>query len=132
MFKEHSTVSVTRSRLLRWVSPSTKQSQNWKTRLDPGEAQAFAVAAIYDGTLVTDDGPARTLARDTGVSVTGSIGVLIRVVDNNHISEAEADQWLKQWIDETTTGLLPVTSQITVEVNQAFVLRSVSLVCLPI
>jgi len=72
-----------------------------ETRLDPGEAQAFAVADIYDGTLVTDDGPARALARDSDVSVTGSIGVLIRAVDNNHLSEAEADQWLKQWIDET-------------------------------
>lgn len=72
-----------------------------ETRLDPGEAQAFAVADIYDGTLVTDDGPARALARDTDVSVTGSIGVLIRAVDNDQIPEAEADQWLKQWIDET-------------------------------
>ena len=72
-----------------------------ETRLDPGEAQAFAVADIYDGTLVTDDGPARALARDTDVSVTGSIGVLIRAVDNDQIPEAKADQWLKQWIDET-------------------------------
>lgn len=71
------------------------------SRLDPGEAQAFAVADIYDGTLVTDDGPARTLARDTGVAVTGSIGVLIRAVEDDRLSEAAADRWLKQWIDET-------------------------------
>ncbi len=71
------------------------------SRLDPGETQAFAVADIYDGTLVTDDGPARTLARDTGVAVTGSIGVLIRAVEDDRLSEAAADRWLKQWIDET-------------------------------
>ena len=70
-------------------------------RLDPGEAQAFAVAEIHDGTLVTDDGPARTLARDTGVAVTGSIGVLIRAVEADRLSAADADRWLKQWIDET-------------------------------
>lgn len=79
----------------------TEAATELETRLDPGEAQAFAVADIYDGTLVTDDGPARALARDTDVSVTGSIGVLIRAVDNNQIPEAEADQWLKQWIDKT-------------------------------
>lgn len=72
-----------------------------ETRLDLGEAQVFAVTDMYDGTLVTDDGLARTLARDTDVSVTGSIGVLIRAVNNNQISEAEVGQWLKQWIDET-------------------------------
>lgn len=70
-------------------------------RLDPGEAQAFAVADVHDGTLVTDDGPARRLARETGVAVTGSIGVLISAVEDGRLSEADADRWLKRWIDET-------------------------------
>lgn len=72
-----------------------------EARLDPGEAQAYAVADIHDGTLVTDDGPARTLARTEEVPVTGSIGVLIRAVEDDRISEADADRWLTQWIDET-------------------------------
>lgn len=71
-----------------------------ETRLDPGEARAFAVADVHDGTLVTDDGPARTLVRNADVRVTGSIGVLIRAVENGQISEADADRWLKRWIDE--------------------------------
>jgi predicted nucleic acid-binding protein len=70
-------------------------------RLDPGEAQAFAVADGYGGLLVTDDGPARALARENDVSVTGSIGVLVRAVDEGHVSESEADRWLKRWVDET-------------------------------
>jgi predicted nucleic acid-binding protein len=70
-------------------------------RLDPGEAQAFAVADVYDGTLVTDDGPARTLARNEAVPVTGSIGVLVRAVEYERISVSDADSWLKQWVDET-------------------------------
>jgi predicted nucleic acid-binding protein len=70
-------------------------------RLDPGEAEAFAVADIHDGTLVTDDGPARGLARETGVAVTGSIGVLIRALEDGQVSEADADRWLKRWVDET-------------------------------
>lgn len=71
------------------------------SRLDPGEAHAFAVADIHDGTLVTDAGPARILARDADLAVPGSIGVLIRAVENDRLSEADADRWLKQWIDET-------------------------------
>lgn len=70
-------------------------------RLDPGEAQAFAVAEGNDGTLVTDDGPARSLARSHDVTVTGSIGVLVTSVENSRISEGDADRWLEQWIDET-------------------------------
>jgi predicted nucleic acid-binding protein len=70
-------------------------------RLDPGEAQAFAVADVYDGTLVTDDGQARTLARNEAVPVTGSIGVLVRAVEDERISVSDADRWLKQWMDET-------------------------------
>lgn len=71
------------------------------SRLDAGEAQAFAVADVHDGTLVTDDGPARTLARNEDVPVTGSIGVLVRAVEDEHISESDADRWLKRWIEET-------------------------------
>lgn len=70
-------------------------------RLDPGEAQAFAVADTHDGTLVTDDGPARTFARENDVPVTGSIGVLVRAVEADRASESEADGWLKRWVDET-------------------------------
>jgi predicted nucleic acid-binding protein len=72
-----------------------------EARLDPGEAQAFALADIHGGTLVTDDGPARTLARRTDVPVTGSIGVLMTAVEDGHVTEADADRWLKRWVDET-------------------------------
>lgn len=70
-------------------------------RLDQGEAHALAVADVYDGTLVTDDGPARMLARSNDVPVTGSIGVLVTAVEDGTVHENEADRWLKRWIDET-------------------------------
>lgn len=78
-----------------------KRASELASRLDLGEAQAFAVADVHDGTLVTDDGQARTLARKEGVSVTGSIGVLVRAVDEERISADDADRWLKRWVDET-------------------------------
>lgn len=68
--------------------------------LDPGEAQALAVAEVADGMVVTDDGDARTTAKQRGVALTGSIGLLVRFVEDNEISAETADGYLKRWIDE--------------------------------
>lgn len=68
--------------------------------VDPGEAQVIAVAESANGTVVTDDGDARKTAMQRGVSVTGSIGLLVRFVERGHVRAEAADQWLKRWIDE--------------------------------
>jgi len=85
------------------VTPSTPaetlEEQLLET-LDPGEAQALAVAEVADGTVVTDDGDARTIANQRGISLTGSIGLLVRFVEDGHISAETADTYLKRWIDE--------------------------------
>ena len=62
--------------------------------LDPGEAQAFAVADAHDGRLLTDDGDARAFAKERGVTVVGSVGVLIAAIDAGRISEETTDEWL--------------------------------------
>lgn len=68
--------------------------------LDPGEAQAFALADAYNGRLLTDDGDARAFAKEQGVTVVGSVGVLLAAVDAGEIDEPTADEWLSTWIDE--------------------------------
>jgi len=68
--------------------------------LDPGEAQAFALADAEDGRLLTDDGDARSFAKNQGVTVVGSVGVLLAAIDAGRIDEATADEWLSTWIDE--------------------------------
>ena len=68
--------------------------------LDPGEAQAFALADAHDGRLLTDDGDARSFAKDQGVTVVGSVGVMLAAIDAGKIDEATADEWLSTWIDE--------------------------------
>ncbi|MFC7073827.1 twitching motility protein PilT [Halovenus rubra] len=68
--------------------------------LDPGEAQAFALADAHDGRLLTDDGDARSFAKDQGVTVVGSVGVLLAAIDAGKIDESTADEWLSTWIDE--------------------------------
>jgi predicted nucleic acid-binding protein len=68
--------------------------------LDPGEAQAFALADAHDGRLLTDDGDARSFAKDQGVTVIGSVGVLLAAIDAGKITEQTADDWLSTWVDE--------------------------------
>ena len=68
--------------------------------LDPGEAQAFALADAYEGRLLTDDGDARSFAKDQGVTVVGSVGILLTAIDAGKIDEATADEWLSTWVDE--------------------------------
>lgn len=70
------------------------------SHLDPGEAQAFALADAHDGRLLTDDGDARSFAKDQGVTVVGSVGVLLAAIDAEKIDESTADEWLSSWIDE--------------------------------
>jgi len=67
--------------------------------LDPGEAQAFALADSHDGRLLTDDGDARTFAKDQGVTVVGSVGVLLTALDAGRIDEPTANDYLQTWID---------------------------------
>lgn len=68
--------------------------------LDPGESQAFALADVHDGRLLTDDGDARQFAKEQGVSVVGSVGVLLAAIDAEKINEATANEWLHMWIDD--------------------------------
>lgn len=68
--------------------------------LDPGEAQAFAVADVHNGRLITDDGEARAFGKEQGITVTGSVGILLAAIDADRIDTETADNWLKQWIDD--------------------------------
>jgi predicted nucleic acid-binding protein len=68
--------------------------------LDPGETQAFALADARGGRLLTDDGDARSFAKEQGVTVVGSVGVLLAAIDVGKIDEPTADRWLSTWIDE--------------------------------
>jgi predicted nucleic acid-binding protein len=68
--------------------------------LDPGEAQAFALADAHEGRLLTDDGDARSFGKEQGVTVIGSVGVLLAAIDAGKIEESTADAWLSTWVDE--------------------------------
>ena len=67
------------------VAPISETVANRETivrgHLDPGEAQAFALADVQDGRLLTDDGDARSFSKEQGVVVVGSVGVLLATID---------------------------------------------------
>lgn len=67
-------------------------------RLGAGERTCLAAAYLRRGLLVTDDRRARTLARRLGVSVTGTIGVLVRLVRDGRLTHAAADMLLANMI----------------------------------
>jgi len=71
-----------------------------QTRLDAGEAEALVAAHTAGGTLATDDGAARSIAGDYDVSLTGSIGLLVRGVVLGAVSIDTADEWLTTWVEE--------------------------------
>jgi predicted nucleic acid-binding protein len=49
---------------------------------------------------VTDDGDARSLAKDQGVTVVGSVRVLLAAIDAGKIDNPTDNEWLSTWIDE--------------------------------
>lgn len=83
-------------------SPAQEREEALLETLDPGEAQALAVAEEAEGMVVTDDGDARTIADQRGIRLTGSIGLLVRFVENDRITAEVADTYLKRWIDEAS------------------------------
>lgn len=80
---------------------STAVPSDLTDTLDRGEAEAFAIGESHHGLLVTDDGAARGLARERDVRFTGTIGILIRLIDEGEIDERTGDRWLKRLVDET-------------------------------
>jgi len=71
--------------------------------LDPDEAQAFALADAHDGRLLIDDGDAQSFTKDQGVTVVGSVGVLLVAFDAGKIDEALLTSGCRRgWIKSAT------------------------------
>lgn len=92
-----------------------KISPRLRKELDAGEAHALAVALDestwkrhahiggqdgYSVVFASDDGDARTLARELDVQVTGSIGILVHGIQEDMLSVETADEWLRAWVED--------------------------------
>jgi predicted nucleic acid-binding protein len=77
-------------------------------RLNAGEAACLAVAALRGGRIVTDDRDAREIAAKMRVSVSGTIGLLVRLVGIGVLSVPQADELLGEMISAGYRS--PITS----------------------
>lgn len=68
--------------------------------LGAGEASCLAVARSRDMILATDDRAARREAAQLGVPVTGTLGMLVRLVREGHVSLMHANDLLSQMIQQ--------------------------------
>ena len=66
--------------------------------LDPGEASCLALAISRGLILATDDLAARRLATGHGVPLTGTLGILIRLVREHQLSLETANRFLADMI----------------------------------
>ena len=66
-----------------------------KVSVGAGEAACIAILVARGGLLLTDDGPARHLAAALGVEVSGTIGVLGKLVRREILSLKEGDAFLQ-------------------------------------
>jgi predicted nucleic acid-binding protein len=69
-----------------------------RQQLDPGEAECLAVAQMRRRTFLSDDFAARRLAREHKLTVSGTLGVLLVLVDEKRLSQEEADGLLAAMI----------------------------------
>jgi predicted nucleic acid-binding protein len=81
------------------LSPSERaRSEELGRRFGLGESACIAVAETRGGFLLTDDLGARRLATASGLTVTGTLGILERLIRTGNLSLNEADELLTQMI----------------------------------
>jgi predicted nucleic acid-binding protein len=66
--------------------------------LNAGEAACLAMALTRDCRILTDDRDAREFARRLRIPLSGTLGVLVRLIDIGSLSLEEADALLAQMI----------------------------------
>ncbi len=69
--------------------------REWLRILSPGEASCVTLAQTRVGVVATDDRTARNCCFDSGVAVTGTIGILKACVLDGVLSVQEADDVLR-------------------------------------
>lgn len=73
--------------------------------LDPGESAALVLCSSLDATFLTDDLDAREVAGAEGITVHGTIGVVLYALDADRLSQNEAIALLRILDSETSIYL---------------------------
>jgi predicted nucleic acid-binding protein len=70
------------------------RAEQLERRLGPGEAACLAVAEARGYPVLTDDRAARRTAKELGLQLSGTLGVLVRLVDSHVLTVTQADALL--------------------------------------
>jgi predicted nucleic acid-binding protein len=81
--------------VLRLNEPEEAVCDRLRERLKAGEAACLALAVARNYRVFTDDRDAREVAAQMQVSVSGTLGLLVRLVDQEHLTLREADELLQ-------------------------------------
>lgn len=74
--------------------------QQFLLHLNQGEAACLAVAAHRPARVLTDDRDARRFAGRRRIAISGTLGVLVRLVRTDHLTVPEADSLLRKMITQ--------------------------------
>jgi predicted nucleic acid-binding protein len=74
--------------------------QRIPSKLHRGEAASLAIAAYRHWGFLTDDRAARNYAKNLGVEIGGTLGILVQLMKRNHLSIAEANFQLDQMVSK--------------------------------
>jgi predicted nucleic acid-binding protein len=85
-------------KLLDLTEPEQVQAGEIERSLGPGEAACIAAASSRGLLMLSDDWEARALGRSIGLEVSGSLGVLDRLVLKQVLSLDEADAFLAEMV----------------------------------
>jgi predicted nucleic acid-binding protein len=87
-------------RVLEPTEDERKLATDLARQLDPGEAECLAVALSRAGRFLSDDFAARRTAESRQAVVSGTLGVLTKLVEAGLLSLAEADDLLARMIGQ--------------------------------
>jgi len=107
---EEFSAGITKNRLpttdLGWLSivelkfEEDKLFKEHLVRLNAGEAACLAIASNQNGRILTDDRDARKLAAQLKVPVSGTIGILLRLVQIEVLTFSGANELLEKMISK--------------------------------
>jgi predicted nucleic acid-binding protein len=72
--------------------------QELLNRVNAGEAACLAVASQRNGRILTDDRDARKLAAQLKIPISGTLGILLRLIQTNALTLSEANEILGRMV----------------------------------
>lgn len=89
----------------------------YSKRFGAGESEAMGIAHNRNWVFASDDGAARKCAKERGIRLTGSIGILVKAVKSKFLSLSVADTVHARMIDEGYHSPLSSENGISIYLN---------------